>query len=84
MMGKTSSLNWYIYRMCFDYLNKRVQERGEKGELSKAEREALDKLVDEIVGKLRELDIKKETLLREETRKYIEEARKKYPELIEE
>ena len=75
-MGKTSSLNWYIYRMCsFDCLNKHVQERRENVKLSKAERK---KLVDEIARKMKKLDTGKHSTLPEETRKYIEEAEEKY------
>ena len=80
MMGKTSSLNWYIYRMCsFDYLNKHVQERIENVKLSKAQRK---KLVDEIARKIKKLDAKKQSVLSEETRKYIEEAKEKYSGLF--
>ena len=80
-MGKTSSLNWYIYRMCsFDYLSNRVQELRGRAKLSRAERK---KLVKEIVRKINKLDARKrETALPEEARKYIEEAREKYPELL--
>ena len=80
-MGKTSSLNWYIYRMCsFDYLSDRVKKLREDGKLSKAERE---KLLDEIARKLKELGTrKKEPALPEEARKYIEEAKEKYPQLF--
>ena len=80
-MGKTSSLNWYIYRMCsFDYLSDRVKKLREDGKLSKAERE---KLLDEIARKLKELGTrKKELALPEEALKYIEEAKETYPELL--
>jgi len=80
-MGKTSSLNWYIYRMCsFDYLSDRVKKLRENGKLSKAERE---KLLDEIARKLRELGTRKEeSALPEEARKYIDEAKETYPELF--
>ena len=62
-----------------------TQERREQAKLHKVEREKLDKLVDEIAIRMKKLDTRKEEpVLPEETRKYIEEAKKKYPELIEE
>ena len=79
-MGKTSSTNWYIYRMCsFDCLNKHVQELREDVKLSKAERK---KLIDEIAREMKKLDTRKHSALSEETREYIEEAKEKYPELF--
>jgi len=80
-MGKTSSTNWYIYRMCsFDCLNKHVQELRENAKLSQAERK---KLVEEIARTIKKLDTRKgESVLSEETRKYIEEAKETYPELF--
>ena len=45
----------------------------------------IDKLVDEIAIRTKKSDTKKiESVLPEETRKYIEEAKKRYPEQIEE
>ena len=69
-----------------------AKERREKAKLSKAEREMLDKvageidkLLEEIARKLKKLEIRKGVpVFPEETRKYMEEAKKKYPELIEE
>jgi len=69
-----------------------AKERREKAKLSKAEREKLDKvtgeidkLLEEIARKLKKLEIRKGVpVLPEETRKYMKEAKKRYPELIEE
>ena len=45
----------------------------------------VDKLADEIAIRTKKLDTRKiEPVPPEETRKYIEEAKKRYPELIEE